>query len=93
MVVLTHKVGMVLNVSEPLEDGRRKLIEQGIAGTTGVISADFSVSQGNMVVIEYDPYVTSPTELHQNIREINRTAVLRTVFVSRPPADEGVDTT
>lgn len=91
MAVLTHKVGMVLEVREPLEDGHRKLIERGIAGTTGVISADFSATQGNMVVIEYDPYVTSPTELHQHITEINRAAVLRTVFVSRPPADQDVD--
>ena len=92
MVVLTHKVGMVLEVSKPLEDEHRKLIERSIAGTTGVISADFSVTQGDMVVIEYDPYVTSPTELHQNITEINQAAVLKTVFVSRSPADQGVDT-
>ncbi len=92
MAVLTHKVGMVLEVCEPLEEEHRKLIERGIAGATGVISADFSATQGNMVVIEYDPYVTSPTELHQHITEINQAAVLRTVFVSRPPADQGVDT-
>ncbi len=89
MGVLTHKVGMVLDLSEPLDSGHRELIEQDIAAKAGVVSADFSLSQGSMVVIEYDPNVTSPTKLHQNIREINRAAVLRTVYVSRSPVDEG----
>jgi hypothetical protein len=79
---------MVLEVSEPLEEMHRQLIEQDIAETAGVIRADFSVTQGDMLVIEYDPYVTSPTELHQNIRAINRDLVMKTVFVSRPPVDE-----
>lgn len=75
---------MVLNLSEPLEPDHREYIERNIAGKTGVVSADFSLSEDNMVVIEYDPYITSPAEIHQNINEINCAAVLKTVFVSRP---------
>ncbi len=93
MTILTHKLGMVLGLDQPVDTENRRLIEETIAATTGVVSADFSVDQADMVVVEYDPYVTSPTELHQNIRDINPGAVLRTVFVSRPPADEEAETT
>ncbi|MDH3561517.1 MAG: hypothetical protein OEN52_11260 [Gammaproteobacteria bacterium] len=79
---------MVLAHGEPLEPSHWELIEQGIAEMAGVIRADLSLSQGGMVVIEYDPYVTSPTVLHEKIREVYTAAELRTVFVSRAPAEE-----
>ncbi len=87
MVVLTHKVGMILNLSGPLGPGQRELIEEGIEGKAGVIRVEFNLPQGNMVIIEYDPHVTSPTELHQKLREINLTTESKPVFVSRPPPE------
>lgn len=84
MGVLYHKVGLVLDLKAPLNPGHRKLIEQSIAAKAGVISADFDEAQGGMLIIEYDPSVTSPTKLHQNVREINRAVDVSTVFVTRP---------
>jgi ethanolamine utilization microcompartment shell protein EutS len=88
MSVLTHKVGLVLDLGASLKPGHRKLIQQDIATKAGVISADFNEAQGGMLIIEYDPSVTSPTELHQNVREINRAVDVKTVFVTRPSTGE-----
>ena len=92
MCVLSHKVGMVLNLSEPLESRRRELIEQGMAEKAGVVRADFNQSQGNMVVIEYDPTVTSPTELHRYIRDVSVAADPRIYFLNQLPAGEDDET-
>jgi len=92
MGILTHKFGMILDITEPLGSGNREHIERGIEGITGVSSADFIQSRENMVVVEYDPYVTSPGVLHQKIREIKQATVLGTFNVSRPPDDEDFKT-
>jgi tetrahydromethanopterin S-methyltransferase subunit B len=83
---------MLLNLSEPLESRRRELIEQGMAEKTGVVRADFNQSQGNIVVIEYDPYVTSPTELHRHIKDLSLAADPSTLFLNQLPAGEDDET-
>ena len=85
---LLHKVGLILDLNEPLKSGHRKHITQGISALAGVISADFNEAQGDMLIVEYEPSRISPAELQKNVREINRTIAVRTAFVSRPSPED-----
>lgn len=70
---LSHKVGLVLHIDDTLGDSRRDDIEQAIGAENGVESAHFTERRPHLMVVEYDPDLTSSTSIlarinHQSVR-------------------------
>lgn len=69
---LSHKIGLVLHVDDTLGESRRTDIEDTLASETGVSSAHFTDHRPHLMVVEYDPDVTTSTHIldkvnHQSV--------------------------
>jgi hypothetical protein len=73
MSALTHKFGLELDLTSP--EARQPDHKSGIAAKlrrkNGVIYAEFSKEHPDIVVIEFDPLVTTPDEIYKKIRRLN----------------------
>jgi len=82
MNALMHKFGLQLELSTP--DGSLERHKEGLASkirrNCGVIFAEFSKQHPDIVVIEYDPFLTSPDEILHAVRCLNGD-VKRKVFL------------
>lgn len=64
---LSHKVGLVLHVDDTLGESRRSDIEEAIEDTQGVTSAHFTDRRPHLMVVEYDPELTSSASILDRI--------------------------
>ena len=55
----SHKIGLVLHVDDTLADERRSDIELALTSEQGVSSARFTDRRPHLMVVEYDPDLTS----------------------------------
>ncbi|MFZ0469015.1 MAG: hypothetical protein WAL92_08855 [Thiogranum sp.] len=59
----SHKIGLVLHVDDSLPEPRRTHIEVALASEQGVTSARFTERRPHLMVVEYDPDVTSSVHI------------------------------
>jgi len=69
---LSHKIGLVVHVDDTLGTARREDIEVAIGAGKGVESARFTVRRPHLMVVEYDPKLTTSTDIlsrlnHQSV--------------------------
>jgi hypothetical protein len=69
---LSHRIGLVLHVDDTLGQARREDIERAVGAENGVESAHFTERRPHLMVIEYDPDLTSSTNIlskvnHQSV--------------------------
>lgn len=82
MNALTHKFGLELDLTtqELQHPDHRNGIETRISKKDGVVYAEFSKEHPDIVVIEYDPFITSPDEIYEKVRQLNH-GIKRKVFL------------
>ena len=73
MSVLTHKFGLVLDMTshEALHPDNKSGIEAKLRRKNGVIYAEFSREKPDVVVIEFDPLITTPDEIYKKVTRLN----------------------
>ena len=79
---LTHKIGLELDLTSPefrLPDLKNR-IDVKLRRRHGIIYAEFSKEHPDIVVVEYDPLVTTPDDIYKKIRRLNG-EVKRKVFL------------
>ena len=59
----SHKIGLVLHVDDTLADERRSDIELALTSEQGVSSAHFTDRRPHLMVVEYDPDLTSSAHI------------------------------
>jgi len=73
MNALTHRFGLELDFTLP-ESGHpdhRNELETKISRNKGIVFAEFSKEHPNIIVIDYDPTVTSPDEILKKAKLLN----------------------
>ena len=82
MSALTHKFGLELDLtsSEAQHPDHKNGLETKLRRKNGVIYAEFSKEHPDIVVIEYDPVMTTPDEIYKKIRRLNG-EIKRKVFM------------
>ena len=73
MTVLTHKFGLELDLSSPetRHPDHKNGIEAKIRRKDGVIFAEFSKEHPEIVVVEYDPSITTPDDIYKKAKHLN----------------------
>ena len=69
---LSHRIGLVLHIDDTLGQARREDIEQAVGAENGVEPAHFTERRPHLMLIEYDPDLTSSTNIlsrlsHQSV--------------------------
>ena len=59
----SHKIGLVLHVDDTLGEERRGDIEVALESEQGVSAAHFTDRRPHLMVVEYDPDLTSSTHI------------------------------
>jgi hypothetical protein len=82
MNALTHKFGLELDLTpqETRHPNHKNGIENRIRRKDGVFYAEFSQQHPEIVVIEYDPLVTTPDKICRKVRRLNG-GIKRKVFL------------
>lgn len=73
MSALTHKFGLELDLTSPevRHPDHKNGIETKLRRKNGVIYAEFSKERPEIVVIEFDPLITTPDAIYKKIRRLN----------------------
>ena len=73
MSVLTHKFGLELDLTSPeaRHPEHKNGLEAKIRRKEGVIYAEFSKKHPDIVVIEYDPFITTPDAIYKKAKHLN----------------------
>ena len=73
MIVLTHKFGLELDLTSPenRHPDHKNGIEAKIRRKDGVIFAEFSKEHPEIVVVEYDPSITTPDDIYKKAKHLN----------------------
>ena len=73
MNVLTHKFGLELDLTPPesRHPDHKNGIEAKIRRKDGVIYAEFSKEHPEIVVVEYDPFITTPDDIYRKAKHLN----------------------
>lgn len=79
---LIHKIGLELDLTSPeaQHPDHKNRIEAKIRRKDGVTYAEFSKEHPDIVVIEFDPFITTPDEIYKKVRRLNG-AIKRKVFL------------
>ena len=82
MSALTHKFGLELDLTSPeaQHPDHKNGLESKLRRKIGVIYAEFSKEHPDIVVIEFDPLITTPDEVYKKIRRLNG-EIKRKVFM------------
>lgn len=72
MNALTHRIGLILDLQQQVNDVHRQKIEQRLSSRKGIRSARFSRNSPDLVVIEYDPDITRPADIARKAHCLNR---------------------
>jgi len=73
MSALTHKFGLELDLTSPevRHPDHKNRIEAKIRRKAGVIYAEFSKDQPDIVVVEYDPAITTPDHIYNKAKQLD----------------------
>jgi predicted glycosyltransferase len=73
MGALIHKFGLELDLTSPgaRHPDHKKGIEAEIRCKDGVIYAGFSKERPDIVVVEYDPFITTSDDIYKKARHLN----------------------
>jgi hypothetical protein len=73
MSALTHKFGLEFDLTSPgaRHPDHKNGIEAKISSKEGVIYAEFSKERPDIVVIEYDPFITTPDAIYKKAKHLN----------------------
>lgn len=71
MAALTHKIGIVLNSVSADNPGYRKQLEDGIGNNNGIVHAEFSENQPDIVVVEFDPEAITANQIYKLVKALN----------------------
>ena len=82
MNALTHKFGLELDLTSPeaSHPDHKKGVEAEMRRKDGVVYVEFSKEHPDIVVIEYDPSITTPDAIYKNARHLNG-EIKRKVFL------------
>jgi len=73
MIVLIHKFGLELDLTSP--EARHPDHKSGIKAKmrrkAGVIYAEFSKQHPDIVIVEYDPSITTPDDIYKKAKHLN----------------------
>ena len=69
MNTMTHMIGLKLQIFNPADYCDEFM--QKICGLNGVTHAKFSKEYPDVVVIEYDPYLTNSNQIYQSVEKLN----------------------
>jgi hypothetical protein len=73
MNALTHKFGLELDLESPeaRHPDQKTGLEKKILRKEGIIYAEFSKEHPDIIVVEYDPTVTTPDAIYKKIKRLN----------------------
>ena len=82
MSALTHKFGLELDLTslEAQRADHKKRIEAAIRRNNGISFAEFSLQHPDIVVVEYDPCITTPNDIYKKVKRLNG-AIKKKVFL------------
>ena len=82
MSALTHKFGLEFDLTSPeaRQPDHKNGIEAKIRRKEGVIYAGFSKEHPDIVVVEYDPFITTPDDICKKAKHLNG-GIKRKVFL------------
>ena len=82
MNVLTHKFGLELDLTSPevRHPDHKNGIEGKILRKKGITYAEFSKERPDVIVVEYDPAITTPDDIYKNVKLLNG-GIKRKVFL------------
>jgi len=82
MNALTHKFGLELDLESPetRRPDQKNGLETRILRKEGIIYAEFSKKNPDIIVVEYDPTVTTPDAIYKKVKRLNGD-VKRKVFL------------
>jgi hypothetical protein len=82
MSALTHKFGLEFDLTSPeaLHPDHKNGIEAKIRRKAGVIYAGFSQEHPDIVIVEYDPFITTPDNIYKKAKHLNG-GIKRKVFL------------
>ena len=82
MSALTHKFGLELDLTSPeaRHPDHKKGLEAEILMKEGIIFAEFSKEHPDIVIIEFDPSVTTPDAIYKKVKRLNG-EIKRKVFL------------
>ena len=82
MNALTHKLGLELDLAsaEASHPDQKNELEGKILGEEGITYAMFSKEHPNIIVVEYDPFITTPDDIYKNVKCVNG-YIKRVVFL------------
>ena len=80
MNLLTHRIGIEPDIPDSKAAEHRRDIENIIRSGIGIVRAEFCVQQPDVVVIEYDPGITTSFQIHKILKKLNGRA-LRRIFL------------
>jgi hypothetical protein len=69
MATVNKKVGLVVHVDDSLGESRRLDIEHALEDEQGVSGAHFAERRPHLMVIEYDPGVTSSMRILERVNQ------------------------
>ena len=64
----SHKVGIVLHVDETLDEPVRDTISTSLESRPGIGSAHFTDGRPHLMVVEYDPDLTSSVSILASVK-------------------------
>jgi hypothetical protein len=70
---LIHKFGFELDLTSPESQhpDYKKTIEAKILRKEGIYYAEFSKEHPDIVVVEYDPSITTPDAIYKKVKHLN----------------------
>jgi DNA-directed RNA polymerase subunit L len=73
MSALTHKFGLELDLTslKAQNPGYKNAIEAKILRKEGISYAEFSKEHPDIVIIEYDPSITTPDAIYETVKRQN----------------------
>ena len=73
MIVLIHKFGLELDLTSPeaRHPDHKSGIEAKMRRKAGVIYAEFSKQHPDIVVVEYDPSITTTDDIYKKAKHLN----------------------
>jgi hypothetical protein len=73
MNALTHKFGLELDLESPeaRQPDQKNGLEKKILRKEGIIYAEFSKEHPDIIVVEYDPTVTTPDAIYKKVKHLN----------------------
>lgn len=82
MSALTHKFGLEIDLTTPEAQraDHKHMIEAAIRRNNGISYAEFSLEHPDIVVVEYDPCITTPNGIYRKVKRLNG-AIKNKVFL------------